>query len=105
MTFGLCDETIRHTAFRRRRTSHALAHELDRALDRRCIRPQPDPRQCRYAVRGAVFQWKVAWLLWPFWIQSVIIGVYARKRMLDLAQFSTEGFTSNERPVPENEQG
>ncbi len=52
-----------------------------------------------------VFRWEVAWLLWPYWIQSVIIGVYARKRMLELAQFSTEGFTSNDQPVPENEQG
>ena len=51
------------------------------------------------------FQWEVAWLLWPYWIQSVIIGVYARKRMLNLAQFSTEGFTSNDQPVPENAQG
>ncbi len=52
-----------------------------------------------------VFQWEVAWLLWQYWIQSAIIGIFARKRMLNLAQFSTEGFTSNDQPVPENEQG
>ena len=52
-----------------------------------------------------LFRWDVAWLFWPYWIQSVIIGAYARKRMLNLAQFSTEGFTSNDQPVPENEQG
>jgi hypothetical protein len=52
-----------------------------------------------------LFQWEVAWLFWPYWIQSVIIGAYARKRMLDLAQFSTAGFTSNDQPVPENEEG
>ncbi len=52
-----------------------------------------------------LFRWEVAWLFWPYWIQSVIIGAYARKRMLDLARFSTEGFTSNGQPVPENEQG
>jgi Family of unknown function (DUF6498) len=51
------------------------------------------------------FDWEAAWLLWPFWIQSVVIGAYARKRMLNLAQFSTEGFTSNDKPVPENEAG
>ncbi len=56
-------------------------------------------------IAALVFQWEVAWLLWPYWIQSVIIGIYARKRMLDLAQFSTDGFTSNDQPVPENEQG
>ncbi|TXH66821.1 MAG: hypothetical protein E6Q88_11320 [Lysobacteraceae bacterium] len=52
-----------------------------------------------------VFGGDVGWLLWPYWVQSVIIGWYARKRMLALRVFSTEGFTSNNRPVPENEQG
>lgn len=52
-----------------------------------------------------LFQWEVAWLFWPYWIQSAIIGAYARKRMLNLARFSTEGLTSNGQPVPENEQG
>ena len=56
-------------------------------------------------VAALLFRWEVAWLFWPYWIQSVIIGAYARKRMLNLAQFSTEGFTSGNRPVPENEQG
>ncbi|TKR30774.1 hypothetical protein FCE95_11795 [Luteimonas gilva] len=51
------------------------------------------------------FRWDVGWLLWPYWIQSVIVGGYARKRMLQLADFSTEGFTSNDQPVPENEAG
>ena len=51
------------------------------------------------------FDWEAAWLLWPYWIQSVVIGAYARKRMLNLAQFSTEGFTSNDEPVPETEAG
>jgi len=41
----------------------------------------------------------------PFWLQSVIIGGYARKRMLALNSFSTEGFTSGDQPVPENEEG
>ena len=52
-----------------------------------------------------VFDWSVGWLLWSYWIQSVIIGWYARRRMLSLRQFSTQGFTSNDQPVPENEQG
>ena len=42
------------------------------------------------------FDWNVGWLLWPYWMQSVVIGWYARKRMLSLHRFSTEGFTSNE---------
>lgn len=51
------------------------------------------------------FDWNVGWLLWPYWMQSVIIGWYARKRMLALHRFSTEGFTSNDKPVPEDESG
>lgn len=44
-------------------------------------------------------------LLWPYWIQSVIIGWYARKRMLELNHFTTDGFTSNNRQVPATEEG
>jgi hypothetical protein len=51
------------------------------------------------------FDWNLGWLLWPYWIQSVIIGWFARRRMLALAQFSTEGFTSNGRRVPEDDTG
>jgi hypothetical protein len=56
-------------------------------------------------IAALIFDWQAAWLLWPYWIQSVIIGWYARRRMLDLAQFSTAGFTSNDKPVPENDAG
>ena len=51
------------------------------------------------------FDWNVGWLLWPYWMQSVVIGWYARKRMLSLHRFSTEGFTSNGRRVPEDDSG
>jgi hypothetical protein len=56
-------------------------------------------------IAALIFDWEAAWLLWPYWIQSIVIGAYARKRMLNLAQFSTAGFTSNDKPVPENEAG
>jgi hypothetical protein len=49
--------------------------------------------------------WDLAWLLWPYWIQSVIVGWYARRRMLALDRFSTEGFTSNGRRVAEDDAG
>lgn len=49
--------------------------------------------------------WPAGWLLWPYWIQSVVIGWYARKRMLSLRQFSTAGFTSNGARVPEDASG
>ncbi|MDV7396488.1 DUF6498-containing protein, partial [Arthrospira platensis SPKY1] len=35
--------------------------------------------------------WDLAWLLWPYWVQSVVIGWYARQRMLALRAFSTSG--------------
>jgi len=44
----------------------------------------------------AIWQdWGLIHLLWPFWIQSVIIGVFARKRMLVLKDFCVEGFKVN----------
>ena len=49
-------------------------------------------------VAGLLLHWNVSALLWPYWMQSVIIGWYARKRMLTLDQFSTSGFTSNGEP-------
>ncbi len=52
-----------------------------------------------------ILEWPLALVIWPYWIQSVIVGWYARKRMLALKKFSTEGFTSNDQPVPENERG
>jgi hypothetical protein len=52
-----------------------------------------------------IFDWSPSWLLWPYWIQSVIIGWYARKRMLNLDRFTTRGFTSGSGPVPETDEG
>lgn len=56
-------------------------------------------------VTAIVLGWSPAWLLWPYWIQSVVIGWYARKRMLNLDRFSTQGFTSGGKPVPEDDSG
>lgn len=50
-------------------------------------------------------EWDIGWLMWPYWMQSVIIGYYAWRRMLLLRDFSTEGLKSNGRPVPETEAG
>lgn len=46
-------------------------------------------------------QWPLLLLLWPYWIQSVVIGWYYRKRILALQRFSTDGFSSNGKPVQE----
>ncbi|MCC5871758.1 MAG: hypothetical protein JJU22_05125 [Gammaproteobacteria bacterium] len=44
-------------------------------------------------------QWSVLQLLWPFWMQSLIIGWYARQRMLKVTTFCTQGMLVNGRPV------
>ncbi len=56
-------------------------------------------------VLALVFEWEVGWLLWSYWVQSLVIGWYARKRMLTVLKFSTSGFKMNDRPVPEDESG
>ena len=43
--------------------------------------------------------WPVATLLWPYWVQSIIIGYFSCKRILALGRFSTEGLTMNDRAV------
>lgn len=43
--------------------------------------------------------WPVATLLWPYWVQNIVIGYFSRKRILALGRFSTEGFTMNDRAV------
>jgi hypothetical protein len=54
----------------------------------------------------AIWQdWPVSVLIWPFWLQSVVIGVLHVHRMLALRDFSTEGLTANGQPVPETEAG
>ncbi len=49
--------------------------------------------------------WQLADVMWVYWAQSVIIGFYNWRRMRALKNFSTSGFTMNDRPVPETEQG
>jgi hypothetical protein len=41
----------------------------------------------------------LAALLWPYWVQSVVIGYYARRRMMLLERFSTDGVVVNNSPV------
>jgi hypothetical protein len=40
-------------------------------------------------------------VLWTYWLQSVLIGAFNFRRMWKLERFTTEGLTSNGRPVPE----
>jgi len=46
-----------------------------------------------------LLDWPLGSLLWPYWFQSVIIGIYARRRMLALRRFSTEGLKMNNQAV------
>ena len=48
---------------------------------------------------AVVQQWNVQDLMWIYWGQSIIIGVFNWRRILDLKQFSTEGFRVNDQPV------
>jgi hypothetical protein len=54
------------------------------------------------AVLAIALDWDVVELLWPFWIQSVVIGYYARRRMLLLQDFSVEGLKFGNRPATES---
>lgn len=56
-------------------------------------------------VVAVVFDWGLVEALWPFWIQSVVIGWYARQRILKLEAFCTEGTTFNDRPLAPDEAG
>ena len=50
----------------------------------------------------AVYEdWNLQELMVIYWSQSVIIGYFSIRRMLDLQQFSTENFTSNGVRPPE----
>lgn len=47
--------------------------------------------------------WLLQEIMLIYWAQSVIIGIFSVRRMLDLKQFSTENFKSNGVRPPENE--
>ncbi|MGC1122656.1 MAG: DUF6498-containing protein [Candidatus Methanofastidiosia archaeon] len=44
--------------------------------------------------------WSLLTLMVIYWVQSVIIGGFNVGRILSLQEFSTEGFTMNDQPVP-----
>ena len=48
----------------------------------------------------AVYQkWDLSEIMWIYWGQSVIIGYFNYRRILDLRQFSTSGFSINNKPA------
>lgn len=56
-------------------------------------------------VVALVEQWELSFVMWIYWGQSVVIGYFNWKRMRSLKQFSTEGFTMNDSPVPPTKEG
>lgn len=48
-----------------------------------------------------LFGWNARDLLWPYWLQSIIIGVFAARRMSVLQRFAVEGFSINDTPATE----
>jgi len=59
-----------------------------------------------FAILLALFQgWPIFPLLLIYCSQSVIIGGFNFARIMKLKKFSSEGLTSNGRPVPENKKG
>jgi hypothetical protein len=55
-------------------------------------------------VVALLFHWDVRQLLWPYWLQSVMIGAFAARRMAVLQRFDVEGVSINDRPATETAQ-
>ncbi len=56
-------------------------------------------------VFAMIENWDLQSMMFIYWAQSVIIGVFHFFRIICLKKFCTEGFTSNGRPVPANSKG
>lgn len=48
---------------------------------------------------AVIQRWDISHVMLIYWGQSVVIGIFNWRRILDLKQFSTEGFRINDRPV------
>lgn len=48
--------------------------------------------------------WGLSTLMWVYWVQSVVIGVFNFMRIRQLKEFSTDNFTINGRPVSSTEE-
>jgi hypothetical protein len=47
--------------------------------------------------------WNLVSIMWIFWVQSIIIGIFNFIRILTLKEFSTENFKVNDQPVEPTE--
>ena len=58
-----------------------------------------------FTIAVALYEgWDLGVLMWIYWGQSIIIGLFSVLKILDLKRFSTEGFTMNGRTVGETPQ-
>ena len=48
--------------------------------------------------------WNLLGLMWVYWFQNLVIGFFHYRRILSLVEFSTDGFTMNNRPVKPTEE-
>lgn len=53
-------------------------------------------------VVALAFRWDIRELLWPYWLQSIVIGAFAARRMFVLQRFAVGGFTINDKPATES---
>ena len=51
-------------------------------------------------VAAVIEKWNPGTVMWIYWGQSVIIGVFNVVRMWTLQNFTTDGLTMNDQPVP-----
>lgn len=56
-------------------------------------------------VAALFFRWDVGQLLWPYWIQSVIVGWYARKRIANLPDAGAGDAAAGKQTDSEGESG
>jgi len=54
-------------------------------------------------VLALALRWELGPLLWVYWSQSVVIGIFQFRRILDLKEFSTKNFRINDRAVEPTE--
>ena len=50
-------------------------------------------------VWAVIDNWQAATIIWIYWYQSIIIGIFTACKALTLQNFSTKGVTVNDRPV------
>jgi hypothetical protein len=56
-------------------------------------------------VMAVALDWTLGSLLWPYWLQSLVIGFFSCARIMALRRFSTGGFKINDREVPTTPEG